>query len=248
MNYFKSYEMVSEKSQLVKDDYTGILIVSDNQEVINICITEGIAVAGYDNGEGTSLSCENILMDIDEIEKDDFERIYRRCMGIPWDIAKTERTYIREFSMEDLDKLFELYQKPGMTTYMENLFEYEAEKEYEQNYINFIYKMYGYGQWLVFDKSTDELIGRAGIESRETCQVNEVEIGYAIASNRWREGLAYEVCSKIIELAKDEYGLSSIIARTDPKNNSSRKLLEKLGFSQVEILPDGDYKFYKKLS
>ena len=34
--------------------------------------------------------------------------------------------------MEDLDSLFELYGKPGVTRFMEPLFEYEKEKEYPE--------------------------------------------------------------------------------------------------------------------
>ena len=135
-----------------------------------------------------------------------------------------------------------------MTDYMENLFEYEEEKEYERNYIEYIYKLYGFGMWLVFDKLTGELIGRAGIEVRETCtEENQAELGFAISSKRWHEGLAYEVCSKIIELATEEYELQSLIARCDPDNKASRNLLNKLGFCLIGYEQDGDCRYKKDL-
>ena len=135
-----------------------------------------------------------------------------------------------------------------MTDYMEPLFEYEEERQYEENYIQYIYKLYGFGMWLIFDRFTGKLIGRAGIEVRETCdRENQAELGFAIASSRWKQGLAYEVCSKIMELARDEYGLTSLIARCDPENVASRHLLEKLGFAIAGYEDDGDCRYFREI-
>ena len=67
------------------------------------------------------------------------------------------------------------------------------------------------------------------------------------APAKWRQGLAFEVCSKIVELAKEEYGLSSLIARCDPDNEASRGLLAKLGFTQVGFEADGDCRFFREI-
>lgn len=222
----------------------GILYLSDNQEVLSFCEENNIPVAGYEHDDITGLKCQNILLDVEDVEDEIFENIYRRCRGIPWDIATTERTHIRELSMDDADALFALYDKPGVTQFMEPLFEYEKEVEYEKNYIEYIYKLYGFGMWLVFDKKTDELIGRAGIEVRETCvEAGQVEMGFCIDPDRWRTGLAYEVCSKIIELAFNEYGMTTIICRCDDANIASKALMTKLGFHQDGYMEDGDCKF-----
>ena len=150
--------------------------------------------------------------------------------------------------MNDVDDLFKLYEKPGMTTYMEPLFAYPQEVEYQQNYINYIYKLYDFGMWLIYDTITDELIGRAGIEVRDTCdREQQAELGFCIASDRWGQGLAYEVCSKIIEIAREEYGLTTLIARCDPGNAVSQKLLTKLGFAYVANEPDGDMRFFREI-
>lgn len=48
----------------------------------------------------------------------------------------------------------------------------------QKNYIENMYGFYGYGLWLVFEKETDELIGRAGIEIRniDGADKNELDI------------------------------------------------------------------------
>ena len=69
---------------------------------------------------------------------------------------------VKEFSMDYLDALFELYEGEGMTEYIEPLYPYEQEKEYQQAYIRHMYGFYGYGMWIVCDKNPGALIGRAG--------------------------------------------------------------------------------------
>ncbi len=248
MDYLKETIKINKIENLKMEYPEGTLVLTDSQAVIDECEARHIPVAGYEHDSIKGLKCQHLLLDVDDVDDYVFENIYRRCKNIPWFIAETERCFIREFSMDDLDDLFELYSKPGVTEFMEPLFEYEEERQYEQNYIDYIYKLYGFGMWLVYDKMSKELIGRAGIEVRDTCdKENQAELGFCISSDRWRMGFAYEVCSKIIEIAFDEYGITSLIARCDPGNIASVKLLEKLGFSIVGTEPDGDYRLYREI-
>ncbi len=51
------------------------------------------------------------------------ERIYQRKHGIPWRVIETERTYLREMTVEDVDALYEIYAQEGMTDFIEPLCE-----------------------------------------------------------------------------------------------------------------------------
>ena len=247
MNYLKKVLRVHSIAELPELNTKGVLVVSDNQEIIDECLNRNIPVAAYEHDVVSGLKCEHIFLDIDEIDDDEFENVYRRQRGIPLDITTTARTYIREFCMKDLDKLFELYAKPKMTEYMEPLYPYDEERAYQRNYINYVYKVFGYGQWLVFDKSTDELIGRAGIENRETCvEYGQAELGYCIATDRWRQGYAFEVCTQVVAIAKQRYQLKSLIARCDKRNAASIGLLEKLGFTRTKEMSDDEF-LYKRI-
>ena len=227
----------------------GILYVTDNQTVIDFLKSANVPVAGYEKDNDSNLKCDYLFMDLDEVEDEDFEAAYLREKGLPLFIADTARTIIRELSLSDIDELFKLYKHPEVTRFMEPLFDYNVEIEYEKNYIEYIYKFYGYGMWLVFDKETRELIGRAGIETRdESClEENQAELGYVIRPDLWKRGLAYEVCSKIIKLAREKYRLNSLIARCDKENLASIGLLEKLGFRLKKELDGNDLLFYLKL-
>ena len=139
--------------------------------------------------------------------------------------------------MDDLDDLFALYAKPHVTDFIEPLYEYEQERLYEETYIERIYGFYGFGMWLVFEKDSGKLIGRAGLEYREPCREGEAELGYLITPEHWRKGYATEFCQAILSYAKDELGMERIISHVDEKNLASRQFLKKMGF-QGKQMPD----------
>ena len=95
-----------------------------------------------------------------ELDIDYLERVRRRYNHIPWDIGETDRCLIRELSLSDLPALYELYDKPGMTDFVEPLYDYETELEYQKAYIENMYGFYKYGMWLVFSRETGKLIGQ----------------------------------------------------------------------------------------
>ena len=149
--------------------------------------------------------------------------------GIPWTIVTTERCIVREITLDDLDGLFALYAGEGMTEYLDPLYEYEKEKEYQRSYINYMYRLYGYGMWVVIEKATGKLIGRVGIENREACD-GEPELGYMIDVSYQRKGYATEVCLAVIGYAWNFLEFDKLNCLIQKGNKASECLAEKLGF------------------
>ena len=89
----------------------------------------------------------------------------------------------RELTLSDLPALYELYAKPGMTAFVEPLYDYETELEYQKASIENRYGFYEYGMWLVLSRETGKLIGRAGLEHDE--------LGYMIAPELWNLSLIH---------------------------------------------------------
>ena len=171
----------------------------------------------------------------EEIDGSFLQHVYERHHHIPWIILKTPRCIVKEFSMEYLDALFELYAGKGMTDYMEPLYPYEEEREYQQAYIEQMYRFYGYGMWIVCDRNTGKLIGRAGVEHREELG-GELELGYAIGVPWQRQGYATEVCSAILTYVKEELMLPSVSCLIEEGNVVSEHLAQKLGFHYCETV------------
>ena len=194
-----------------------IWIVSSKQQK-RIADSLGIASVGEPQC-GTRYAVESLA----ELDIEYLERVRRRYNHIPWDIGETDRCLIRELSLSDLPALYELYAKPGMTDYVEPLYDYETELEYQKAYIENMYGFYEYGMWLVFSKETGKLIGRAGLEHDE--------LGYMIAPELQNLGYATEVCRFIIDYARENTDFEELYCRIDERNTASVRLAKKLGFT-----------------
>lgn len=194
-----------------------IWIVSSKQQK-QIADSLGIASVGEPQC-GTHYAVESLA----ELDIEYLERVRRRYNHIPWDIGETDRCLIRELSLSDLPALYELYDKPGMTDYVEPLYDYETELEYQKAYIENMYGFYEYGMWLVFSKETGKLIGRAGLEHDE--------LGYMIAPEFQNRGYATEVCRFIIDYARENTDFEELYCQIDERNEASVRLAKKLGFT-----------------
>lgn len=193
-----------------------IWIVSDRQQK-QIADSLGIASVGEPQC-GTRYAVESLA----ELDIEYLERVRRRYNHIPWDIGETDRCLIRELSLADLPALYELYDKPGMTDFVEPLYDYETELEYQKAYIENMYDFYEYGMWLVFSKETGKLIGWAGLEHNE--------MGYMIAPEFQNLGYATEVCRFIVDYARKNTDFEELYCRIDEKNVASVRLAKRLGF------------------
>ena len=221
--------------------------ICQDQELIDYFRNERIPVIGYEAGLSHQLENNWILLSFESVDFSYLWKVHHRVMGIPLYIMETPRTVIREFSMSDMDALYQLYEGEHMTDYMEPLYDREKEEAYEANYIEKVYGFYEYGMWLVFHKETRELIGRAGVESRGGIEHDSrredddyrndpdtVELGYAIKEEYQNQGYATEVCSAIIDYTFRVLQKKRIYAQVDEKNINSVKLLKKLNFKQID--------------
>lgn len=181
-----------------------------------------------------------LLLGLEEVDTEFLLRTFQRKHHLPWRILETKRCYLREITLDDMDDLFDLYNKKGISDYIEPLYERQEEEEYQRAYIENMYGYYGYGMWLVKGKDTHQLIGRAGIDYRKLLDEEIIEMGYVIAPEYQRQGYAYEVCQAIMAWVKNNLEFRRIDCLVEPGNEASLGLLHKLGFQETEkIKQDG---------
>ncbi|MBP5197570.1 MAG: GNAT family N-acetyltransferase [Lachnospiraceae bacterium] len=176
-----------------------------------------------------------------------FSRIHDRLLGRPWFICETDRCIIRETTEEDVDSFYEIYKDPEITEFTEGLFtDRDQEISYTKDYREKVYSFYEYGIWTVLSKDSGEVIGRAGITNREGFE--EPELGFVIGKKWQRQGIATEVCRRIIEYGRDELGFKTLQAFVIRENVASLRLLSKLGFKETgtEILNGTEHIRMKK--
>jgi ribosomal-protein-alanine N-acetyltransferase len=90
---------------------------------------------------------------------------------------------------------------------------------------------HGFGWWTVFDRETDEFVGRGGLRRIVLEGSDEVEVGYALIPQCWGMGLATELATVAVSLGADVLGLERIIGVTLPTNHASPRVLEKAGLT-----------------
>lgn len=263
-----SQEIISEYADLLKDtmiqnniDPENVLYIAATQESLHAAQMLGMAVLGYDNRSEMGYSyiqekqecvnlphslsgVKNVVEGFEEVDALFLERVYEREHHLPWEIARTDRWILREFTMDDMDGLVELYDQPGVAYrivngyqvpgYIEPLLPREEEEEYQRCYIENMYGFYGYGMWIVTQIRSPHIIGRAGLENREYEDGVELEMGYVIDPRWQHRGIAYEVCSTIMEYARENTDFPRLNALTEADNVASIALLEKLGFTYLE--------------
>lgn len=89
--------------------------------------------------------------------------------------------------------------------------------------------------WGIAERLTDSLIGTLTL-FRIDRDHRRAEIGYALASTHWGKGLGSEALRLVLHHAFDTMQLERVEADTDPRNASSRRMLERLGFVQEGTL------------
>lgn len=253
MNYLKDTLYLTESNTtldtngnpLLPGFSSGVLYITDSPIIAQSLLDAGYPVAAHSH-EGNKSVCfphvRYILENIEEIEDDDLEHIHRRVAGLPCDILHTERLYIRETTVEDVEDLINLYSDPSITRYMENLFPPEEEKEYQRMYIDNIYGLYDIGIWSVINTADNTLIGRMGIEYKD--EPSCVELGFMLGTRYQHLGYAYEACQAIIDYAFTLPEIKAVTAKVHKNNASSIKLCQKLGMYQKETSQDIDILTY----
>jgi [ribosomal protein S5]-alanine N-acetyltransferase len=93
------------------------------------------------------------------------------------------------------------------------------------------WKRHRWGPWVVRDGETGKALGRAGLERTEVGGAEEVEVAWAIAADRWGQGLATEIAAHAVRVAFDGLDLPDRVSFTLVENRASRRVMEKLGFA-----------------
>ena len=209
------------------------IIFEDSYNGQRAAYNAGIPVIGYINpgsGKQDLSLCDMLFEGYDELDYQFVYEVYCRHFGYPVQICETERTIVREITVDDVPALYRIY-KGNVTKYIEPLYSnIKDEIEFTKSYIENQYKFFGYGMWVVVLKETGKVIGRAGLENRDVCGENQVELGYVIAEAYQNNNIATEVITDIINYAAKRLYIENLNIFTDPRNEASMRIANKLGF------------------
>jgi RimJ/RimL family protein N-acetyltransferase len=91
--------------------------------------------------------------------------------------------------------------------------------------------VHGFGPWAIIEREGGEFVGRGGLKWTSVEGRLEVELPWAIRSDRWGLGYATEVAICAAHWARS-LDLDEVVALVIPENLASRRVAEKIGMRE----------------
>jgi len=144
-------------------------------------------------------------------------------------VLETERLVLREFEPGDTEFILHLLNSPGWLEFIgdRNVRTVEAARQYLVDGPIKSYASNGFGLFMVSLKTDHTPIGMCGLISRD--ELLDVDIGFAFLPEYTGKGYAYEIAAATLAYGMEVLRLPRIVAITDPANDKSIRLLEKIG-------------------
>jgi RimJ/RimL family protein N-acetyltransferase len=157
-------------------------------------------------------------------------------------VLETDRLVLRWLTPDDAPFILELLNDPDWIRFIgdRGVRTVEGAREYIEKGPAASYTRNGFGLYLTALKDSGESIGICGLIKRDTLE--DVDVGFAFLPRYRGQGYALEAAAATMAYGRDPLGLTRIIAIATPDNESSLRLLRKLGlrFERMTRLPDDD--------
>ena len=162
-------------------------------------------------------------------------------------VAKTDRLLIRELDAEaDAEFVHELLNTPAFLHYIgdRGVRSVEQARAFVEDRYRASYREHGYGLYLVALRNGEadrgQALGLCGFVKRD--HLEHPDIGFAFLPEFERRGFGFESADAMLKLGRESLGFQKILAITSQDNDSSGKLLIKLGFAFTKNItsPEGE--------
>lgn len=147
-------------------------------------------------------------------------------------ILETQRLILREVdASSDAAFMYELLNSPKFLQYIgdRGVRSVDEAAVFIEDKYRRSYREHGFGLYTVELKDDGTQIGICGFVKRDT--LPGPDIGFAFLPEHERRGYGYESAVGILEYGRKKLGIRRVLAITSPDNDSSAKLLGKLGFA-----------------
>ena len=152
-------------------------------------------------------------------------------------VLETQRLILRRFNLADAPFILRLVNEPSWLEFIgdKGVRSLEDARGYLTRGPLDMYERHGFGMYMTELKPERVPIGMCGLIKRDT--LPDVDIGFALLPEFWGRGYAYEAASAVLlDHARRDFDLERILAITSPHNESSIRLLEKMGMTFERLL------------
>lgn len=155
------------------------------------------------------------------------------------DSFTTERLQAERLTADHLAEVQRMHRDPAVMAHLGGVRDDERTAAYLARNLQH-WADYGFGLWILRERSGGDPIGRAVLRHLPVEGVDEVEVGYGFYQPYWGRGLATEVTRACLTLGRQHLNLGSIVAVTSPANLASQQVLRKAGLTcKREFLFEG---------
>jgi RimJ/RimL family protein N-acetyltransferase len=164
-------------------------------------------------------------------------------------VLETDRLILRRFTVADAAFILRLVNEPSWLEFIgdKGVRTLQDARDYILNGPVAMYERHGFGMYLTELKHGRVPVGMCGLIKRDT--LPDVDIGFAFLPEFWGRGYAYEAATAVLAHGHQGFGLQRIVAITSISNDSSIRVLEKIGLSFVRLLelsPNDPLKLFER--
>ncbi len=151
-------------------------------------------------------------------------------------VLETDRLQLRMLSLDDAEFILRLLNEPS---FIQNIGD-RGVRTIDDACAYILkgpiasYEKFGFGLWIVETKSAGLPVGICGLLKRDVLE--DVDIGYALLPEFWSQGYAFESASAVMAYAREKLGSKRVLAVVSPDNQSSIRLLKKMGFRYEKMV------------
>ncbi|MDN7245358.1 GNAT family N-acetyltransferase [Planococcus shenhongbingii] len=146
---------------------------------------------------------------------------------------ETARLEFRQYRDEDFNFLYSLLSDPEVVRFIGN--GQTRNREGATEFLYWIYRSYKenpeLGLRMLIRKEDNIPIGHAGLVKQTIEGIEELEIGYWIAKDYWRQGYAAEAAKALRDYGIRQLGKKRFISLIQPENIGSMKVAEHIGMA-----------------
>ena len=151
-------------------------------------------------------------------------------------ILKTQRLILSKISEDDADFFYKLVNDPDWLRYIgdKHIHDLKDARNYIKNVSMVSYEQYGFGPYLVKLREDQTRIGISGLFQRD--YLDHPDVGFAFLPAYRNRGYATESAAAVLNYGYDSLNLTIILAITSRDNDSSARVLEKIGLQFQKII------------
>ena len=148
----------------------------------------------------------------------------------PEDFFSTPRLLAERLTIEHRDDLRRMDQDEQFMAHLGGIRDEAGTDRYLNSNLAH-WAEHGFGVWMLRERKTGAMIGRAVLRHLMVEGTDEVETGYGFLPEFWGQGLATEITRACLQVGRERLGLDSIVGITLPANTASQRVMTKAGLT-----------------